>query len=838
MSQLSITIDNYRKIFSFAINFFKSIDINKIAFPVFLIATIYYILVCSLILVLTQVNFGTGVHDVGVYDQPIWLMSRFLPPYTTLGGNIIFSTHTAFYCVLLVPFFWIWDNINMLYIVQSALLGLSVLPLFYYAREKLKNSFLALAVGLSFLLYPALQNMNMENFHPEALTLFFLSWAAYFMLQNKFRLFYCFIFLSALGKEEMGLVIIFVGLFLWWFKKETRHGLFVIFFGVLWYLFCSKVVMPLADGMGLFSTAQPLIASHWFGGFTSNIFNPAYYWANIFNAESFIYTLNLLGPVLFVPLFGPSVLFMALPSFAINLLSGVGYFRSIYYHYNYVIICFIFFALIEGLANMMKIKFMRQKAVLVGLGVSLILGGCLHNCQLSKIPLHAHWRIIWDGFVTASSKDMTARRRALKLIPKDAKVSASYSSYPQLSHRKEIYMFPSPFMAAYWRDEKPRPCAIQHVDYIVIERTRHAGDELLLIDYLLRSHHYERIYSKGTFLILKRKDSPREENVGANYIVYDVGRQQVPMANGFRSDQKIKSSGTLSMLYFPDSNYYFNNLLGESITASRPMALEIFGYFFVPVADKYAIRLTTGGEALIKIDDILVKDGLWLTKGFHKYKIQYLNYVGRFGLQFVLSPLNGDPYLVPDQHLRLRYNAGQFQRILMESEKKRQQLELFLRRQPNRMKNGGFESVLGNVPLEWRIEGWQDKGAVCSYVVTSEVKKNGRYAAKIEHQGKADSRWVQEIWVKPNATYQISGWIKTENILREGTGAYIGVMNAPDQTKVLWGTNDWQRVEMVYSTDDQKSILLACRLGDYGAITRGTAYFDEIIIKEIEPIRW
>jgi len=824
-SFLSI-IENYKRLFTTIFSFFRKLNYRKYIFYVLLVAVVYYVLIFSAASILSQETFSTAAYDVGLYDQGIWLISRCLAPFTTIKGVYLFGDHAAFYSLLIAPLFWIWNNINFLYIFQTVLLALGAIPLFIYARAKLNSRFLALTIALSYLLFPALQNMNLENFHPEAASVFFVICTLYFLLKEEFNLFYPFAALSILGKEDIGITVAFVGLYLLFFKKNIRHGIITLIIGAGWYLLASRVIMPAFNGINIFSS-QPMVYSYWFQGLAANLFNPNYYWSNFINPESIKYFFNLLLPLAFIPLLGFRVLVLALPALTINVLGG-GYLRSIDFHYNYVVIAVVFFALIEGLYFINE-KILKERRL--GKDVVIILGAVIlgfafgSNNYLSQLPFNRHWTILKEKFHYLKSDAVKIRNEALKVIPGEARVSASYLLVTHLTHRKEIYMFPNPFRATYWnmwfREGKDIPSSEGRVDYIMADKTSHTGEDRLILNYLLNSSYYEEIYQNDPILILKHTDYKRVANLGANYILFD-------------GKQKIKSKGIFSMLYFPDSNYYFRNLLGEEVLAEKRFALEMFGYLFIPENDQYKFEIQTDGQYLMEVDGKAAMATQNLSKGFHRYKIKYLNNNNRYGLKIILHPFRGQAYIIPDQHLRLIYSPQEFNDFMRKAKEKRREHEEFIRNLPNKVLNGGFESVMGDLPRDWRLECWQAENAICSYEVDSKYKVKGKYSANIEHRGKADSRWVQETEVKPNTNYKLSGWIKTVGVGGEGAGASIQIQDTAIKTEVLSGTRDWTYVEVEFKTGlEQKSVKVSCRLGDYGAINTGTAYFDDIIMKEI-----
>ncbi|MBU1026464.1 MAG: hypothetical protein KKA31_01915, partial [Candidatus Margulisbacteria bacterium] len=142
-----------------------------------------------------------------------------------------------------------------------------------------------------------------------------------------------------------------------------------------------------------------------------------------------------------------------------------------------------------------------------------------------------------------------------------------------------------------------------------------------------------------------------------------------------------------------------------------------------------------------------------------------------------------------------------------------------------------------NKPKEWQVEAWKDEEAICAYAVTSKVKYQGNYSARIEHDGLADSRFVQEVEVEPDTFYKLSGWVRTENVGRDVRGAYLEIQGTGLRTEVLSGTTGWQKIEVSGKTNaDQEVVKILCRLGDYGAPNSGIVYFDGIELKK-EPTR-
>ena len=125
--------------------------------------------------------------------------------------------------------------------------------------------------------------------------------------------------------------------------------------------------------------------------------------------------------------------------------------------------------------------------------------------------------------------------------------------------------------------------------------------------------------------------------------------------------------------------------------------------------------------------------------------------------------------------------------------------------------NGGFERSFLNGGFDWKY--LKQPG---SSVAMDGEAHNGRRSLAISYTGRnQDSGIVQLIPVSPATDYQLSGWVKSDN-LKSGAGVCIAVLDAYDnsvlaQTPETLGTSDWHLVEAGFQTGPQTR-LVAIRL--------------------------
>ena len=106
-------------------------------------ATVAYIWLFAYWTMRNHDGYGTQAFDFGIYDQGMWLMSRFKRPFITVMGRHLFGDHTSFILLPLVPIYWILPSAKVLLFAQAAALGGAAVPAFLLGREKLRSERLA-----------------------------------------------------------------------------------------------------------------------------------------------------------------------------------------------------------------------------------------------------------------------------------------------------------------------------------------------------------------------------------------------------------------------------------------------------------------------------------------------------------------------------------------------------------------------------------------------------------------------------------------------------------------------------------------------------------------------
>lgn len=411
-----------------------------------ILAVLLYGTVFSLVSILGFRNFGMSAFDIGIHVQSIWKLSTGRGLFNTVRGMSIWGDHCWFVMLVYAPLYKLLPRVETLLILQSFALGLGALPLAAIVLRRGGGRLAAVVFSLAWLLSPALQNMNLENFHPEVLAAPLLLWSVERAEAGKWKGYWIATGLALLCKEDVALTVFMLGF--WVFFKNRRIGIFTMLVSLAWFILCMKVFLPYFNGQGFFRFQ----GGYWFSTFWQNKFDPDYYWSIITQARVGMYAWKLGLPLLFLFLLNPILCAAALPGFLVNVLSGNDYLISIDYHYNFQTLPMLFGAAaisFSWLQQKMHKTFFIGWMILAG-----VLGASLWaNTQWSFLPLQKIQSRLSSQYSYFKDSGVEQRfRRLAAFLPEDPDVpiSVSHNLLPNLAHRNEVYMFPNPYSPQYW----------------------------------------------------------------------------------------------------------------------------------------------------------------------------------------------------------------------------------------------------------------------------------------------------------------------------------------------------------------------------------------------------
>jgi uncharacterized membrane protein len=377
-------------------------------------------------------GLGTSSYDSGLYDQGVWLMSRFEAPFVTLMGRNLMGDHTSFILALLVPFYWLFPAAGTLFFAQSVVIALGAVPVFLYARRRLASEAMAFVLAGAYLLHPAVGWTNLENFHPDSFLGVLVGMAIWAALERHWKTYAVFVALSLLVKEDVSLVIVPLGIWVA-LKRDRRIGLITIVGSIGFMLFATLVVMRSLIGVPTRNTWR--IPFGGVRGFVETTFRrPGDVVDHLRSDGRPWYLWQMLTPFAYVFLRRPSVAMIGGLALAANVVSTFWYQYHVQYHYSLVIVP----ALALGTAYAVAAFGRHARTIAVG-AVAVF---AIYSAYLwGPLPFSRHELAYWAPDHPVAEQ----LRELIDDVPAGAVVSAYHRVTPHLAHRKQIYQFPNPF---------------------------------------------------------------------------------------------------------------------------------------------------------------------------------------------------------------------------------------------------------------------------------------------------------------------------------------------------------------------------------------------------------
>jgi len=381
----------------------------------------------------TQMALGTSAFDFGLYDQGIWLMSRGKTPFVTLMGRNLLGDHSSFVLLPLVPLYWVFSSTATLFVVQSIVIAAGALPVFWYSRKALQSEILGAAMVAVYLLHPAVSFTALENFHPDAFLGLFVGMALYGAIERKWRIYFVFVVLAMLVKEDVALVIVPLGIWVA-LHRDAKRGVATVVAALAAMAFLFLVWMKHFTGVAFRNSWRIPFGGPW-GLLKTTLRRPWELVAHLASDGRPTYLFQMLAPVGFVFVTAPSVVAIGGVVLFTNILSTFWYQYNIEYHYSLVVVPVI----VIGTAYALSRAREQSRRLLV----ALVLGSSLLAAFVwSPLPGARTAVQVWHTDHPA----VPAFHELGALIPADAKISVYHQLAGQLARRQYVYSFPNPFV--------------------------------------------------------------------------------------------------------------------------------------------------------------------------------------------------------------------------------------------------------------------------------------------------------------------------------------------------------------------------------------------------------
>ena len=118
----------------------------------------------------------------------------------------------------------------------------------------------------------------------------------------------------------------------------------------------------------------------------------------------------------------------------------------------------------------------------------------------------------------------------------------------------------------------------------------------------------------------------------------------------------------------------------------------------------------------------------------------------------------------------------------------------------------------------------------------NKVKYSKSSSYKINSEELNDATFYKKVKVQKNTPYKVTCMVKTENVIAEndisGVGAQISIIGTTEKSTAITGTQDWQKIEMIFNSKNREEVDIGFRLGGYLGKSTGTAWFSDFTLSE------
>jgi uncharacterized membrane protein len=299
--------------------------------------------------------FQSTAWDLGIFDQAIYLISRGKAPISSFLDFHILGDHAALIFYLLAWFYKIYPDVSWLLAIQALALAIGALPTWQISRQAGLKETQATAMVVVYLLYPLIFNINLFDFHPDAIALPAFLWAI-LAAQTDCLWGFCLALIVILScKCVFALAVAAMGVWLLC-EKRSLYGSIALIVGVAWFLVATSALVPLFGDRK--ASVERHLARYTYLGtsfleIVQNItLKPWLLFSAIFTRSNLEYITWLLLPVIWgvspqhlTPLIG------AIPALAMNLLSTSPTQKDLIHQYSLPIFPFLLLVTITTLAD-------------------------------------------------------------------------------------------------------------------------------------------------------------------------------------------------------------------------------------------------------------------------------------------------------------------------------------------------------------------------------------------------------------------------------------------------------------------------------------------------------
>jgi uncharacterized membrane protein len=379
-------------------------------------------------------GYGYPAFDLSIFNQGLWLLTHFHVPFVTVMGRNLFGDHTSFILLLFAPLYRLFPEPQGLLMFQVLAIAGASIPIYLLAQKLIRNTAIATLLVAAFLLNPALEQGNMQQFHPEALQVLIISLAIYAAVESRGLMLAVMVVLALMVKEDAALLVIPLGLWVLW-RRDRKWGLWIIAGAVAWTALALEVIIPSLLGQGsLYGGDIPFGGV---GGFFKTLFtSPGTLISYVRGDGRPFYVWQMGFTTGWGFLLAPEIALIGVLLVAENVISTLPYMHQIPYQFSMPLVPILILGSVWAISRQTS---KMRRYVITGVTVACALWSCV---IWGLAPFSNNTSVSQWSPTSSTVQDFTKLENQ---IPANAVVSAWYLFVPHLDQRTQIYLWPTPF---------------------------------------------------------------------------------------------------------------------------------------------------------------------------------------------------------------------------------------------------------------------------------------------------------------------------------------------------------------------------------------------------------
>lgn len=375
---------------------------------------------------------GVNAEMIDWYETTLW---NFVNGKFFAANHVpLFSEHFSPIIILLLPFYFMYQSPYTLVFLHALILALPVIPLYLITSHYFKIRFIPIGICLTYFFSRTLNFGLMFDFHLEIFYPILIFCIILFFLRKKWVLYYVFLILCLMVKEDAAIPVIGLGIYIY-FTSFRKHGLITALTGLVWLLLSVELIIPFYRS--LIGKESYGFWTYWSGyGSSRNeiifgMLNPVKNFEVMFTPEKINAMFNYFSVYLFMPLGSfAAFMFLVFPNWFLLFSSNNTMMYNVTNYYGLLSLPFLFFSSIIVMKKI-NVRYTLPKVIVIITSLLLVV-----NAANSR-----YWKLFVETPMKYNARYETAKS-IISSIPPGSTISAQGNLVGHVPPRDGRFFFP------------------------------------------------------------------------------------------------------------------------------------------------------------------------------------------------------------------------------------------------------------------------------------------------------------------------------------------------------------------------------------------------------------